>query len=130
MTLPMGSKLCVIASCMNLTTGGARCPVHEADHQRARNQRRGHERTPAAAYRKVVLVGQQCWCCGTTEDLTRHHVTPLALESAVRPDGSPAYFDPSARTPIVPMCRSCNSSIGARRMAGLACPLHGGQVAE
>jgi len=106
-------KLCIEPDCWNVTAG-TRCAEHERAYQRARNLRRGKVRTPQAAYRKVSLDGKQCACCGTTADLTRHHVDPIA---SGRMGGL-----------LVAMCRRCNSSIGAKVMEGRLCPLHGGTV--
>lgn len=106
-------KICIEPDCWNITAG-TRCVPHEKAYQRARNQRRGKARTPQAAYRKVSLEGKVCACCGTGEDLTRHHVVPLVTNA----DGG---F-------LVAMCRACNSSIGTRVMEGRLCPLHGGGV--
>ena len=117
----MGIKLCVVAGCMN-TTAGSRCTVHEAEYQRARNARRylTRDRTRAAYRATVIPAGAVCVCCGTDVDLTRHHVLPL---TAVQ-DGLPLVDQGH----LVPMCRRCNSSIGARVMADHRCPMHGGEV--
>lgn len=121
----MGIKLCVVAGCMN-TTAGSRCTVHEAEYQRARNARRylTRDRTRAAYRATVIPAGAVCVCCGTDQDLTRHHVVPLADTHG---------FDNETRARnlhLVPMCRRCNSSIGARVMADHRCPMHGGVVAS
>lgn len=110
----MGLKACIEPDCWQ-PTAGTRCPEHERAWQKARNARRGPARTRQAAYRKISLIGQACWCCGTTADLTRHHVDPLANGGTM--------------SAIMPMCRPCNSSIGTKLMGGLQCPMHGGQVA-
>jgi hypothetical protein len=109
----MGVKLCLVPGCMQ-PTAGTRCPAHEAAWQRDRNARRGPERTVHAPYRKVSLDGQVCACCGTDEDLTRHHVGSLAAGDWTGV--------------LVAMCRRCNSSIGQRQIDGLKCPMHGGRV--
>lgn len=106
-------KVCIEPGCWT-PTAGTRCAAHESAYQRERNKRRGGGRRPNAAYRRVSLDGHACACCGTTDDLTRHHVTPLAAG-----DWSGV---------LVAMCRRCNSSIGARTMDGLKCPMHGGVV--
>lgn len=121
-------KLCLEPDCWNVTAG-SRCADCERARQRARNADPARKPRRTRAYMDTVIpVGAACWCCGSTADLTRHHVTPLALMDAVREDGSPAFFDPAGS--LVPMCRSCNSSIGARVMAGFACPQHGGVVLD
>lgn len=102
-------------------TLATRCDEHEAVWQARRNARRGAGRKPSAPYRKVSLVGQACWCCGTTEDLTRHHVQAIGRVHLRDRQGGELEYDG-----LIPMCRRCNSSIGTKRMAGLACPLHGG----
>ena len=108
-------KICIEPDCWNVTAG-TRCVPHEKAYQRARNQRRGKARTPQAAYRKVSLEGKVCACCGTGEDLTRHHVVALSIGIH------------TAATELVPMCRRCNSSIGTREMEGRLCPMHGGII--
>lgn len=118
----MGIKLCVVAGCMN-TTAGSRCTVHEAEYQRERNARRylTRDRTRAAYRATVIPAGAVCWCCGTDQDLTRHHLDPLAA-----PLDEPHLAAPAR---LVPMCRRCNSSVGARVMVDHRCPMHGGVVA-
>lgn len=112
-------KICIEPDCWNVTAG-TRCVVHEKAYQRARNQRRGKARTPQAAYRKLSLEGKVCACCGTGEDLTRHHVLPISYGYPDNPAGSAGL--------MVAMCRRCNSSIGTRVMEGRLCPMHGGVV--
>lgn len=112
----MGLKLCIFDGCFSPTLG-SRCAEHERQHQAERNRLPGRQPRRTRAYMETPIpVGSMCWCCGSTQDLTRHHANPLAR----RPDASSL---------LVPMCRSCNSSIGAKHMAGLACPLHGGEEA-
>ena len=112
-------KICIEPDCWNVTAG-TRCVPHEKAYQRARNLRRGKARTPQAAYRKLSLEGKVCACCGTSEDLTRHHVQPLSSPFLQNPD--------RLAGPMVAMCRPCNSSIGTRVMEGRLCPMHGGVV--
>ena len=101
----MGLRVCIEAGCWQ-PADGPRCPEHERAHQRERN---------ALAKRKAYVSGWPCACCGTLKDITRHHVIPLADS------------DPRSLTSIlVPMCRSCNSSIGAKTMTDHRGPLHGG----
>lgn len=118
----MGIKLCVVAGCMN-TTAGSRCTVHEAEYQRERNARRylTRDRTRAAYRATVIPAGAVCVCCGTDEDLTRHHVQPLGVVTV-----GPLPYHVGQ---LIPMCRRCNSSIGTKRMADNRCPMHGGVVA-
>lgn len=126
----MGAKLCVEVGCMGVTLGGARCPSCERAYQRARNASPARKPRRTRAYMDTVIpVGASCWCCGSTEDLTRHHVDPLVSTVRLWPDGVVRYADPGPDG-LVPMCRRCNSSIGANRMAGLACPMHGGTIVE
>lgn len=113
----MGVKVCIEPGCWQATPN-TRCPEHERVWQARRNKRRGRDRTPAAAYRQVSLVGSRCLCCGSPDDLTRHHVTPLQRGLGGETGA------------IVAMCRRCNSSIGVRVMAGTRCPMHGGTVSE
>lgn len=111
---------------MGVTTGGARCPSCERAHQRARNASPARKPRRVRAYMDTVIpVGSACWCCGSTDDLTRHHVHPLAAPIITGPTDTRRN-----ESGLVPMCRGCNSSIGARRMAGLKCPMHGGTVVE
>lgn len=117
----MGVRVCIEPGCWQ-PTHNTRCAEHERAHQQARNARRGPQRTVHAPYRKTSLDGLVCACCGTRDDLTRHHVLPLA--GGARPV-LPAWaqgFD------LVAMCRPCNSSIGERVMATRECPKHGGTI--
>lgn len=125
----MGVKVCIELGCWQATPN-TRCPEHERVWQARRNKRRGRDRTPAAAYRQVSLAGQVCACCGTTEDLTRHHVSPLARRLQDRYPATVGLMSGAEWGGIIPMCRRCNSSIGVRVMAGTKCPMHGGQVAD
>lgn len=108
----MSMRVCIAPDCW-LPTTATRCTEHEQEHQRARNtdpRRRGRP-----DYRRERVYGD-CACCGTDQDITRHHVVPLA---AVNGSISGSW---------IPMCRSCNSSIGARIMADSQCPQHGGVI--
>lgn len=110
----MALRPCIDPDCARLTTA-TRCEQHEQAHQRERNldpRRRGHP-----AYRAKPAYGD-CACCGTDQDITRHHVVPLA---SVNGTLGGAW---------IPMCRSCNSSIGARVMVDSQCPQHGGVVID
>ena len=113
----MGVKVCMEQGCWWPAPNGARCVEHERAHQAARNADPKRRAYRAASYRGLSLVGQQCWCCGTTEDLTRHHVHPIAVMD--KPWAGPAEA-------VIPLCRSCNSSVGAKIMGGFTCPQHGG----
>lgn len=117
----MGVKVCMTDGCFQ-PTAGTRCPVHEAEWQRARNKRRGKQRTRHAAYRGASLAGLVCACCGGGSDLTRHHVIPLGYAGKV---DLPAW---ACGFSIVAMCRRCNSSVGDRLMLTRECPMHGGGV--
>lgn len=115
-------RLCIEPDCMQ-PTAGTRCPAHERAYQAERNRRPGRQPRRTRAYMDTVIpVGAACWCCGATEDLTRHHVTPLARTALVFAGENPDQYGG-----LIPMCRRCNSSIGTKRMAGLTCPMHGGQ---
>ena len=114
-------KVCMEPGCWN-PTPNTRCPEHERAWQAARNARRGAARKPSAPYRKMSLIGLVCACCGTDQDLTRHHVLPLShVDPAPLPAGAAGYR-------IVAMCRRCNGSIADRVMDTHTCPMHGGQV--
>lgn len=109
----MGLKLCVTAGCMTATYG-SRCGPCEKAHQSARNKAPSRRAIRYDSdYRRSVVYGA-CLCCGTESDITRHHVVPRATTSGAL-GGS-----------WVPMCRSCNSSIGAKLMSDNRCPQHGG----
>ena len=60
-----------------VATRGTRCPVHEAEHQRARNAlpRRQQYRTNAYTRQSKAAREKQPWCtlCGTRQDLTWDH---------------------------------------------------------
>jgi len=80
--------------CRVATTPGPRCPAHTADRRRVRNADR-------AIARAVVAASPVCEDCGATDDLTAHHVVPLARGGTN--DG-----------PRAVLCRSCNAKRGAR----------------
>lgn len=109
----MGAKLCITPGCYWPTTGGARCPRHESEHQRTRNADPARKPRRTRAYMQTEL-GPFCVCCGATDDLTRHHVIALARGDWTR------------QVELVTLCRRCNSSIGSRVVEGMVCPLHGG----
>lgn len=113
----MGTRFCGVAGCMALTQS-ARCAEHERQHQAQRNRQPGRKPRRTRAYMDTPL-GDRCVCCQATTDLTRHHVAPL-YRTPVVPDWSPL---------LVTMCRSCNSSIGAKLMTDHRCPQHGGTEA-
>jgi 5-methylcytosine-specific restriction endonuclease McrA len=112
----MGVRLCITPGCLGATMG-TRCADCEREHQRRRNADPKRRAYQDPAYRAISLGGFVCACCGTDQDLTRHHVTPLAARRMA--------LDPGE---LLPMCRSCNSSIGAHTMADSRCPQHGGVV--
>lgn len=106
-------KICIEPDCWN-TTPNTRCVEHERVWQARRNRDPKRKPRRTAAYMGISLAGHVCACCGTNDDLTRHHVEPLARGTG------------TAIGPLVAMCRRCNSSIGVRVMADHRCPLHGG----
>lgn len=122
----MGLKVCVVPGCME-PTAGTRCVAHERAYQRDRNTRRGKERWANAPFRKVPIPpGAECACCGTGEDLTRHHVVPFSWVMSGRdvvalPDWCNGFE-------LVALCRRCNSSVADRFMVTRQCPMHGGRV--
>jgi hypothetical protein len=97
-------------------TLATRCRECERAYQQARNADPKRKPRRTRAYMATKIEGP-CACCGSTADLTRHHLDPIATAL-----GHVGLGD------LVPMCRSCNSSIGARRMADMRCPQHGGVV--
>lgn len=117
----MGLKVCIEPGCFK-ATAGTRCADHEREWQRARNQRKGLAYN-RRAYRRLSTAGAVCACCGGGDDLTRHHVIPLAYSVA-----EPALPDWARGHPIVAMCRRCNSSVADRFMLTRECPMHGGTV--
>lgn len=98
------ARPCIQPDCDGYARVASRCPLHAAEHKRARNSN-------AARARQVVVSAPWCHCtadhawhgalCGSTEDLTSGHVIPLARGG--RPDG-----------PQITECRRCNSAKGAR----------------
>lgn len=117
-------KVCIEPDCWT-PTAGTRCTEHEREWQRARGLRRGKGRWANAPFRKVPIpAGAVCACCGTGEDLTRHHVIPLGWVG--RRPSLPDWCDGYE---LVALCRRCNSSAGDRVMLTRQCPLHGGTVA-
>ena len=99
---------CIEATCPQLTPpGGTRCPTHEQERQRGRNEHRGWYRDPAyrAARGEVrddpTLV---CWIChrpATDNDdpMTVDHLLPAHIHGGAGP--------------LLPAHRSCNSRRGA-----------------
>lgn len=120
-------KICIAPGCWNVTAG-TRCAQHEREWQRARNGRRQKLAYNKRTYRAGSLAGALCVCCGSGEDLTRHHVTPLAT---LRGDRATVAELPdwACGFPVVAMCRRCNSSIADRIMLTRECPMHGGEIA-
>lgn len=102
MTRP--ARPCVVSGCIAYTRVGSRCPVHRAEHKRARNSNADHARAVVAASPWCHCTADHAWhgaICGSTDDLTSGHIVPLARGGA--PDG-----------PQVTECRRCNSAKGAR----------------
>lgn len=97
-------KVCIEPGCWT-PTAGTRCKAHEAERTRARYAAK-KARYMVRSFRDAPILFP-CECCGTTEDLTRHHVTPDAWVS---------------------MCRRCNGSIADRTMSDHRCPMHGGTI--
>lgn len=118
----MGLKVCISPNCWQRTLG-TRCTDCEREYQQRRNAGRTQANVGKvkratyvdAEYRRSIVYGD-CLCCGTDVDITRHHVVPVAIENG-KLSGS-----------WVPMCRSCNSSIGDRIMADNRCPMHDGVI--
>jgi 5-methylcytosine-specific restriction endonuclease McrA len=78
-----------------------RCPscVRQREARRNAQPYRMAYRDPA--YQAIPLIGA-CVVCGSTRDLTRDHVVPLIAHGSTE------------RGNIRIVCRSCNSSKGAR----------------
>ena len=92
-------KLCAVRGCGRIALRGtSRCPTHP--YQRAKTAARGygsaHQRRARAA------IAAQPWCseCRATSDLTADHSVPIAKGGL--------------HSPLVVLCRSCNSTKGAR----------------
>lgn len=100
----MGVKVCIEPGCWT-PTNGTRCPAHQRVRDRARYQAK-KSRYGIRSFRDAPIT-TPCECCGTTDDLTRHHIDSAAW---------------------VAMCRRCNSSIADRTMADHRCPMHGGTI--
>ena len=105
----MPAKFCL--RCKNLTRNGSRCENCETEIQRERDTyrlsttRRGLGWTHQKRARAVVANVTQCPKCGAeiTPDnpITAHHTVARAKGG-------------DDTTPMIPLCRRCNSSIGDR----------------
>ena len=92
---------------------GTRCPIHTRTHERTRRPAFSERYGPGWARRRQETIDAEPWChnprgcphtdAGTsTNPLTADHLVPLARGGM----GSP----------LVPMCRRCNSAKGARHV--------------
>jgi 5-methylcytosine-specific restriction endonuclease McrA len=72
---------------------GTRCPEHERQHQRRKNNDARYRRTYAwqQLSRATRAATPQCVRCGSTADLTADHVIPRSVAGGV-----------------VTLCRRCN----------------------
>lgn len=105
----MPMKFCL--GCGKLTDNGSRCPPCQAALQKRISAARGttKQRGLGGSHRrraeKVVAAARVCGRCGEppTEDnpLTAHHTTARAKGG-------------DESTPMVALCRRCNSSLGDR----------------
>ena len=89
--------------------GGPRTLTDEERKQRKRQERRRYKSLKRGASvsepysrQDILDMYHACLACGTKDDLTLDHVVPLALGGADSEDN------------IQVLCRSCNSSKGAR----------------
>jgi 5-methylcytosine-specific restriction endonuclease McrA len=96
-------RLCL--ECTNYASprskNGSRCPRCETKRNNKRNADPKRAAYKDPVYRSFI-VGPHCSECGTTEDLTKDHIWPLAK------GGSNTVNN------IRTLCRSCNSSKGQR----------------
>lgn len=96
---------CIESGCPNTTTG-ARCPIHEAEHQVTRNASRPHLRGDWAKTSRRILAQWRDehgdWCPGYQR--SPHAVTDLTVDHVRARDAEV----------LTVLCRSCNSRKGAR----------------
>ena len=105
----MPAKFCL--GCKKLTTNGSRCPTCQAALMRQQSAAKGTTKqkglggTHRRRAEKIVQGITQCPRCGKapTPDnpITAHHVIARAKGG-------------DETTPLVPLCRQCNSQIGDR----------------
>lgn len=105
----MPMKFCL--GCRTLTDNGSRCPSCQSKFDTEQSAKRGSTKarglggTHRRIAEKITSGVQVCPRCGTppTKDnpMTAHHVIP-------RSKGG------DHTTPLVPLCRQCNSELGDR----------------
>ena len=72
--------------------------IYKRERKDAENKTPKEIRLTAKQWREILnLYGHKCLCCGSTEDITKDHVIPLALGGLTTKDN------------IQPLCRKCNS---------------------
>lgn len=107
----MPKRFCLDCPTLIDTSTGSRCPDHQAAYEQRRSTTRGttKQRGLGGTHRrraeKIVAEAQVCGSCSEppTKDnpLTAHHTTARAKGG-------------DESTPMVALCRRCNSSIGDR----------------
>lgn len=105
----MPAKFCL--TCRKLTTNGSRCETCQAEFNTRQSARRGSTKqrglggTHRRTAEKIVRAAQVCARCGQppTPDnpLTAHHTQARAKGG-------------DHNTPMIAVCRRCNSQIGDR----------------
>lgn len=94
------TRTIVCIDCGTITEVGhhhqSRCVPCKKARQSRRNADPKRKAYADPAY--LAVVRTVCLCCGSRDDLTRHHVDPL-------------HGGSGGRGPIVTMCRPCNASI-------------------
>jgi hypothetical protein len=105
------TRFCLELDCRKLTTAGSRCPdcqaklVKRMNAARGTTKQRGLGGTHRRKAEKIVKAATVCSKCGKppTADnpLTAHHTTARAKGG-------------NESTPMIALCRRCNSSIGDR----------------
>jgi 5-methylcytosine-specific restriction protein A len=103
------ARPCAAQPCPALVTNGSRCRVHEAQRRPNANAR-GYTHAWQRLVRQAIALEPWCHCtaachpimCGSAQDLTGDHITPLS-------QGGQATLDN-----IVVLCRPCNSRKGNR----------------
>lgn len=103
----MPMKFCL--GCKKLTTNGSRCPTCQTELNQAIDANRGNRHQRGLGYqhtkaaKEIVQAAQVCTRCGQPptpgNPLTAHHTQARAKGG-------------DHTTPMVAMCRRCNSQIG------------------
>lgn len=96
-------RVCAQPGCFALVTGRSRCPDHTPKQVHRFTRRSGeYDREWRRLVAQAIREQPYCTICGTEEDLTGDHITPLSRGGT------------NTRDNIRVLCRHCNSQRGNR----------------